>query len=431
MRKIESDLELDLSWPHLHHMGRAPVRAAIAARIFANSLRGLGLQVLMPDGQVMGAGHGDFTSGGSPAIQIVKPQDFFTRLGRDGTLGFGESYLAGQWHAGLRPQDPVAESDELVAWLRIYARFLSGRSPTPKWLQRLWRLNLPRPEPNSVEGARRNVRAHYDLRPELFKLFLDSSMVYSSAFFTETDDLASAQLRKIDAILDLARVTGGTRLLDVGSGFGGLALRAARCRHADVTGITLSASQYAYSMKRCEDAGGTEDPEFLLEDYREHTGTYDAITCVEMIEAVGAEFWPEFFRRMDQLLAPDGYLALQVITFPHSRMLSAANDFSWVDRYIFPGGALPSLREIDHIMSFSTRLEIVEARRLTDSYAQTLRSWRTNFIHADKEVASLGYNETFRRLWVLYFAYFEAGFRARYCDVWQLGIVKRNSGSGR
>jgi cyclopropane-fatty-acyl-phospholipid synthase len=424
MRRIEQAAELNLNWPHLRSPARAPMRAALARRALVRSVRELKLQVVRLDGRFEGAGQGDFRDGGDPAIRIVNARDFFTRLGRDGALGFGESYLAGAWHAGRASQDAVAESDELVEWLRIYSQSLRGRPETPRWLRKLWQYKLPISELNTAAGARRNVSAHYDLSPQLFELFLDPSMAYSSAFFSEFDDLASAQLRKVDAVLDLARVKRGTRMLDIGSGFGGLAMRAAQTRRANVTAITLSASQHAYSLKKSDHSVSGQNPRFLLEDYRNHVGDYDAITCVEMIEAVGKDYWAQFFQCVEHLLAAGGYFALQAVTFPHSRMLSASGDFSWVDRYIFPGGALPSLRELDRIMRDSTSLEIVEARRLTDSYARTLRSWRLNFINADKTIEELGFDATFRRLWVLYFAYFEAGFRARYCDVWQLAIVK-------
>jgi cyclopropane-fatty-acyl-phospholipid synthase len=432
LRKIESARQVSLSWPHLETPVHAPVRAMLAERLFLASVRDLRLQVVMPDGEIFGAGRGRFASGGDPALRISDPAVFFSRIGRDGSLGFGESYLLRAWGTGEGARPTFEDSRELVAWLRVYATSLRGKESglvLPR-LRDLWLRSLPASEENSVGGARRNVQAHYDLDPQLFELFLDPLMVYSSGSFDATDDLEAAQLRKLDAILDLAHVGAGTRLLDIGSGFGALAMRAARERGANVTGITLSEKQLEYAAGWAGRLGLDKKITFLLEDYREHAGKYDAITSVEMIEAVGAAYWTDFFEAVDRLLAPEGCFGLQVITFPHQKMLAARRDFSWVDRYIFPGGTLPSLREINRIVGARTALEIVAAHRLSDSYARTLRQWRKNFLNAASDVISLGFDETFIRLWNLYFSYFEAGFLARYCDVWQLGFRKRPRSGG-
>jgi cyclopropane-fatty-acyl-phospholipid synthase len=427
-RHVEKAGSLDLAWPHLQASVRAPVRGAIAKRIFFGSVRQLKLQVIMPDGSVVGGGRGDSLAGGDPALRITDPECFFSRLGRDGDLGFGEAYMLGACRTGLgEAADRVTagDCDELVAWLRICALSLKGREPTVlSFLRGPWFRSLPVSEQNSTAGARRNVQAHYDLDTKMFELFLDSSMTYSSAWFSGTDDLASAQSRKVDGILDLAHVSEGTRLLDVGCGFGGLAIRAAAERGALVTGITLSEKQYNYA----EGAAGRSrlggKVRFSYADYREHEGIYDAVTSVEMMEAVGSAHWPEFFETIDRLLVPGGHFSLQVITLPHEKMLAGRGHYSWVDRYIFPGGDLPSLREIDKIVDSSTQLELVAARRLSESYARTLRSWRNNFLSAGDRIIELGFDEVFIRLWSLYFSYFEAAFQARYCDVWQLGFDK-------
>jgi cyclopropane-fatty-acyl-phospholipid synthase len=430
IRRVEKAGSLDLAWPHLQGVVRAPFRAAIARRIFFESIKDLRLQVLMPDGQVAGGGRGDFRDGGDPAIRITDPECFFSRLGRDGDLGFGEAYMLGACRAGrggTGDRVTVADCDELVAWLRVYALSLKGREAAMLSLLRTsWFRSLPTAEQNSVAGARRNVQAHYDLDTRLFELFLDPSMSYSSAWFVGAGDLASAQQRKIDSILDLAHVREGTRLLDMGCGFGGLALRAAAGRGALVTGITLSEKQFSYADSAAGELRAQGQARFMLADYREHEGTYDSITSVEMIEAVGSAYWPVFFKTVDRLLVPGGHFALQAITLPHEKMLAGRGSYSWVDRYIFPGGELPSLRMINDIVDSSTRLEMVVARRLSDSYARTLRAWRCNFLQAADGIISLGFDDIFIRLWSLYFSYFEAAFQARYCDVWQLGFDKRD-----
>lgn len=431
MRHIELAQSVDLSWPYLEEKVKCPGRALLARRLFLASVRSLRLSVVMSSGEVFGAGRGGFESGGDPELHVLDEECFFSRLGRDGALGFGESYLVGAWRAG-GGSSAIGDSDELAAWLATYAAALRKReSRALMQLRRMWHRELPISEGNSAAGARRNVGAHYDLDHRLFKLFLDQSMTYSSALFDSrptplegTDELTAAQVRKIDSILNLAQVEAGGRLLDIGSGFGALAIRAARERQARVTGITLSERQLQYATGVAKGLHLSDAVEFRSEDYREHSGSYDSIVSVEMIEAVGSAYWPDFFATVDRLLAPGGHFALQVITFPHERMIAAAHDFSWVDRYIFPGGALPSLRRIWHIVEDSTNLEITRARKLTDSYSRTLREWRHRFIAVADEVKALGFDEVFVRLWILYFAYFEAGFRSRYCDVWQLAMRK-------
>jgi cyclopropane-fatty-acyl-phospholipid synthase len=425
VRRTERAGSLNLGWPHLGTTPRSPVRAALAKRIFLRALADLPLSVALPDGTSVGRGAGRFAEGGDPTLVINDEVVFFARVGRDGALGFGEAHLLGAWDCGTASAADAAASDELVAWLTVFGEYLKPRESKVLYLlRRLWYSAHPMSERDSVEAAVGNVRAHYDLDPRLFGTFLDDSMTYSSAWFEPGDDLASAQARKIDGILDLAGVGPGKRVLDIGSGFGGLAIGAAR-RGADVAGITLSRKQFAYSKALVSRLGLASQVEFSLEDFRHCSGSYDAIVSVEMLEAVGSANWREYFHVVDHLLAEDGRFALQVITFPHQKMLASRNDFSWVDRYIFPGGALPSLREIDRLLDTATSLEVTNARRLTDSYGRTLRDWRHRFAERLTAVDELGFDATFCRLWTLYFAYFEASFRSRYCDVWQLSLRRR------
>jgi cyclopropane-fatty-acyl-phospholipid synthase len=249
-------------------------------------------------------------------------------------------------------------------------------------------------------------------------------MTYSSAWFEEgSTDLAAAQRHKIDAVLDLAGVREGTRLLEIGTGWGELALRAAQ-RGAQVTTLTISAEQQTLARKRLAEAGVGEHVDVLLRDYREAEGRYDAIVSVEMIEAVGEEYWPAYFGALDRLLVPGGRIGLQGITMPHDRMLATRRSYTWIHKYIFPGGQLMSVPAFEQAVQRHTSLRIDERRSLGEHYAQTLRLWRQRFLDAWPRISALNFDETFRRMWEFYLAYSEAGFRGHYLDVHQFALHK-------
>ncbi|MFE5689796.1 class I SAM-dependent methyltransferase, partial [Streptomyces sp. NPDC056512] len=257
--------------------------------------------------------------------------------------------------------------------------------------------------------------------------FLDASLSYSSAVFrgfpATWRHLEAAQHAKIDRLLDLAEVTSGTRLLEIGTGWGELAIRAAR-RGARVTTLTLSAEQRDLARERIRAAGAADRVSVELCDYREARGTYDAVVSVEMVEAVGVEFWPVYFRTLDERLAPGGRAALQAITMPHDRMLASRGTFTWIHKYIFPGGQLPSVEAIEETVRDRTGLRTARRDGFGAHYAETLRLWRERFTERADEVAELGFDDTFRRMWTFYLAYSEAGFRAGYLDVQQYLFTK-------
>ena len=258
---------------------------------------------------------------------------------------------------------------------------------------------------------------------DLFAAFLDETMTYSSAWF---DDMASeplerAQLRKIDGILDYAEVGEGTRVLEIGSGWGSLAIRAAE-RGADVTSITLSREQAELATQRIKERRLDDRAGIEIVDYRDVAGEYDAIVSVEMIEAVGEEFWPSYFTAIDQHLAPGGRVAIQAITMDHQRMLETRNSYGWIQKYIFPGGLIPSLQAIDDVCEQHTGLRVTHRRELGLHYAETLRRWRTTFNDNWAEISRQGFDEHFRRTWEFYLAYCEAGFASRYLGVSQLRL---------
>lgn len=398
------------SWPGVARTPRTPVKARIAKPIIKAAARRVPVQLTFPDGVRWGAGDSD-----SPQMHVKRPRAFFARLGSDSKIGFGESYVAGDWMPG--------PDTDLADLLTPFAAQLGGLIPKP--LQRFRGFvdqQLPHHERNSLRGSRSNIERHYDLSNELFAQFLDSTMTYSAALFSRPDmTLEEAQIAKLDAALDLAGVGAGTRLLEIGTGWGALALRAA-LRGAKVTTITISKEQAAYAQQQFDAAG--VDVDLQLVDYREVTGSYDAIVSIEMIEAVGEEFWPTYFSTIDALLAPGGKVAIQAITMDHDRYLTTRNSYGWIQKYIFPGGLIPSLRAIDTTLSAHTSLAVSEQHSLGQDYAQTLRLWREKFLNSWPAINAQGFDESFRRMWEFYLAYCEAGFRTGYLDVVQLQITR-------
>ena len=399
-------------WPGLATPPHHPMRARIARQLFVRAVDGLDVRVEFPDGSLRGAGGPE-----SPSMRLVRPDDFFQRLGADGLIGFGEAWMVGDW-----------DSDELPEVLAPLAARMATLIPIQ--LQRLRRVvdrGQPSAEANDLDGARENIHRHYDLSNDLFELFLDDTMSYSAAAFAsqggpdDGEPLQQAQERKMDSILDMARVGPGSSVLEIGSGWGGLAIRAAQ-RGATVLTVTLSAEQKTLAEQRIGAAGLGDLIEVRLSDYREVRGQFDAVVSVEMIEAVGKEYWDEYFRTVDGLLAPGGRFGMQAITMAHDRMLATAGSYSWIHKYIFPGGIIPSLQAIDEVNAEHTSLRVVESRRLGLSYARTLDRWRQTFAERTDEVLGLGFDATFLRMWDFYLGYCQAGFSTRYLDVWQLGL---------
>ncbi|MEU1520094.1 class I SAM-dependent methyltransferase [Streptomyces sp. NPDC005811] len=400
-------------WPAVAAVPSASrARAAVTEALVRRALRGLPLRARFAGGAALGRG--------GPLLEVHDPRAFHARIGTDGLVGFGESYMAGEWDA-----------PDLVAALTVLAGHAADLVPGPlQRLRGLWAPRHPHDERNTPDGSRANISRHYDLSNDLFALFLDDTLTYSSAVFrgfpASPDLLPAAQHRKIDRLLDLAAVGEGTRLLEIGTGWGELALRAA-ARGARVTSLTLSREQRALAQERVRAAGLTDRVRVELCDYREAGGEYDAVVSVEMIEAVGAEFWPVYFRTLDERLAPGGRAALQAITMPHERMLASRDTFTWIHKYVFPGGLIPSTRAIEETVRDHTRLRPARRDAFGAHYAETLRLWRERFTERAEDVEALGFDETFRRLWTFYLAYSEAGFRSGYLDVQQYLFTKEGT----
>ena len=407
-------------WPGLAEIPsgpRAHASAAIAERLLRAVCRRLEIQLLGPDQPPLPD---------LPAIVLHDEDEFFRRVGADGLIGFGEAYLTGAWDSpdiALLVTTLASRVDQLV----------------PKWMQRLRRVHVrrePRRHRNTVTQSRSNISHHYDLSNDLFTLFLDPTLSYSSALF-DTEELdagharvseatfVEAQHRKIDRLLDQAGVGPGTRLLEIGTGWGELALRAA-ARGATVRTVTLSQEQLELAQTRVDAAGLSDLVSIELLDYRLLDGRYDAVVSVEMIEAVGDEYWSTYFRTVDDLLVPGGLFALQAITMPHQRMLETRDDFTWIKKYIFPGGLLPSVEAIEEITRSETLLRVTDRLSMGAHYAETLRLWDQRFCDSVDEVRSLGFDPTFLRMWHFYLAYCQGGFAGGYTDVQQMTFVKES-----
>ncbi|MCW2558104.1 MAG: Cyclopropane-fatty-acyl-phospholipid synthase [Mycobacterium sp.] len=232
----------------------------------------------------------------------------------------------------------------------------------------------------------------------------------------------------MDRLLDSARVGPGSRVLEIGTGWGDLCIRAAR-RGAEVHSITLSAEQQRLAQRRVAEAGLSDRVRIELKDYREVDGSYDAVVSVEMIEAVGYPFWSTYFQALDRLVTPGGRVAIQAITMPHDRMLASRNTYTWIQKYIFPGGLIPSVQALVGVTERQTRLRTVRMVSLRTHYAETLRLWRDRFTDHRETVSAWGFDETFCRMWELYLAYSEAGFRSGYLDVYQWTFAPTGAGA--
>jgi cyclopropane-fatty-acyl-phospholipid synthase len=397
-------------WPAVAKVPSGPfsaVSAVVADQLLRRAAARLPLRLAYPDGTVIGAA--DPTA---PTLVIHRPDAMARRIGRHGLIGFGESYMAGEW-----------SSEDLTQVLTVFATSVADLVPAS--LQRLRPLGpafRPRWRSPNRAHARRNIAEHYDLSNDLFAELLDKTMTYSCALFARLPaawpDLPAAQQHKIDRLLDLAGVDRGSRVLEIGTGWGELCIRAAT-RGAHVRSVTLSVEQQRLARLRVAAAGLSDLVQIDLCDYRDVDGCYDAVVSVEMIEAVGYHSWPRYFTTLEQLVRPGGRVAIQAITMPHARMMATRNTHTWIQKYIFPGGLLPSTRAIVEITERHTGLYMVDMTSLRPHYAETLRLWRERFLHRRDAVACLGFDEVFGRMWELYLAYSEAGFRSGYLDVYQ------------
>ncbi len=362
---------------------------------------------------------------GDPAADLranvhVHDERFFSRALLGGDIAFGESYMDGDW-----------STDDLVTVVRIAARNLSrveSSNGVVSSLSRLLDTMRHRFRANTIDGSRRNIHEHYDLSNDFFRLFLDTEMVYSAAWFESADDsLEDAQWEKLDRICRKLRLGPDDHVLEIGTGWGAFAIHAARDYGCRVTTTTISRQQYELAERRIADAGLSGRIELLFEDYRKLEGRYDKLVSIEMFEAVGFEFYDAFFRKCDELLAADGTMLLQTITMLDQKFHTYRKRTDWIQKHIFPGSELASVSEVLSSLARVTKLALFQAEDMGAHYARTLAEWRRRFLDANSSVRKLGFDDSFIRGWDYYLAYCEGGFLERHVSDFQLLLTKTHN----
>lgn len=349
-------------------------------------------------------------------ITVTDPA-FYQKLVLAGSVGGGEAYIHGFWRC-----------DNLTALVQIFARNLDVLDKMDSTWARLSRpmlklLNFR--NRNTISQSRRNIAAHYDLGNAMYQLFLDPSMMYSSAVYPSADStLEQAQQHKLQQICERLQLKASDHLLEIGTGWGSMAIYAAQHYGCKVTTTTISQQQYDYTKARIAELGLQDKITLLFEDYRLLTGTYDKLVSIEMIEAVGDDFLDNYFEKCSSLLKPDGIMVLQAITMVDHRYQQYVREVDFIKRYIFPGGCLPSISRMASAVANKTDLVIRQVQDIGFDYARTLKDWCDNFMAQRDAVHQLGYDDNFIRLWHFYLCYCEGGFRERATSAVHLVLSK-------
>ena len=347
----------------------------------------------------------------------VHHEGFYQALASSGSVGAAEAWVRGHW-----------SSPDLLQVVRLMAAnvdVLNRMDDASSFLDRIGLRVLHALKRNSKDGSRRNIEAHYDLGNAMFEQFLDPTMMYSSAIFPHANStLEEASVAKLERVCQTLRLRPSDHLVEIGTGWGGMALHAARNYGCRVTTTTISREQHDFAVKRIAEAGLSDRVTVLLRDYRELEGRFDKLVSIEMIEAVGHRYLPVYFETCGKLLKPDGLMLLQSILIPDQRYHRALDSVDFIQRYIFPGGFLPCPGEILKQVSAKTDMQLVGVFDITLDYARTLEAWRTRFGARTESIRALGYSEDFLRLWDYYFAYCEGGFRERAISTAQFLMAK-------
>ncbi len=372
------------------------------------------LKVRLPDGRELRFYHDDE---GPEASIDIHDYAFAKRSFAGGDVGFGESYMDGQW-----------STPDLTAVLRYFSDNFDasgdGRLARGGFLRRLTNMLRHMLNRNSKTGSQRNIYNHYDIGNTFYAKWLDPSMTYSAALYNQKDvSLESAQKAKYDAICRNLKLSPDSDILEIGCGWGGFAEYAASQYGAKLTCLTISKAQQEYARERLHKAGLAERVDIRLQDYRDHSGTYDGVASIEMFEAVGESYWPSYFSKVHEALKPGGKATLQIITIDDDLFQGYRQRADFIQRYIFPGGMMPSEKAL--------RKQLEKAGLSYDSvnyfgldYAKTLKIWADNFNKGWEEICQLGFDESFRRMWNFYLSYCQAGFEGQRINVGQFSIIR-------
>ena len=385
-------------------------------KIFLKMLQGLtgGYLELLSAGRTY-----QFGDPASPlrARLLVHDERFFSRAILGGDMGMGEAYMDGDW-----------SSPDLVSLVRLAVRNLNRletKNGLFSALSRIFDTVRHKLKSNTISGSRKNIQAHYDLSNEFFRLFLDPSMMYSCAWYeTPADSLETAQFQKLDRICRKLELAPGDRVLEIGTGWGAFALHAARHYGCRVTTTTISREQHDFARQKfCSDPAGDRIT-LLFEDYRKLRGRFDKIVTIEMFEAVGFEFYDEFFGACDRLLHPHGSMLIQTITINDQKFPAYRRRSDWIQKHIFPGSELASLSGVLASLARATSLNLFHAEDMGIHYAHTLAAWRQRFHDQESAVRALGFDDRFLRMWDYYFAYCGGAFLERHISDVQLVFTK-------
>ena len=349
-------------------------------------------------------------------IDVRHPQ-FYRAIAANGSVGAGEAYMDGYWRCG----DLVALVMLLVRNRDLLDSMETGLARLGGWAMRAWHA-LQR---NTRQGSRRNITAHYDLGNDFFGLFLSPDLMYSSAIWADDEDtLSAASTRKLERICRKLELGPADRVIEIGTGWGGFALHAARHYGCHVTTTTISREQHALASQRVAEAGLRDRVTLLLQDYRDLDGQYDKLVSIEMIEAIGGQYLDTYFAKLGQLLRPAGLALLQAITIEDHRYAQALRTVDFIKRQVFPGSFIPSIHAMLTAKTRASDLALTQLEDFGLSYARTLRAWRERFLGQLPQVRKQGFDERFIRMWEFYLAYCEGGFRERSIGVAQLLMAK-------
>ncbi|MGR5237755.1 class I SAM-dependent methyltransferase [Vibrio alfacsensis] len=345
---------------------------------------------------------------GKPVVATieVKHPGFYSRILQGGSIAAGEAYMDGWW-----------DSPDLTALMKLMAlnlRALDKLEEKGSWLTRLLYKFSHWTNRNSQENSRKNIHAHYDLGNNLYEAFLDSNMLYSSALYNQDNDsLEQAQVNKMDRLCQQLELKSSDHVIEIGTGWGAMAIYMAEQYGCKVTTTTISDEQHAYTEQKLKERGLTDRVTLLKEDYRNLTGTYDKLVSIEMIEAVGKQFLPSYIKKCESLLKSGGLMAIQAITIADQRYDYYSNNVDFIQKYIFPGGFLPSVTSLTQATTKHSDLITRDLFDIGLDYAKTLNEWHYRFNQAEHEVRACGYDDRFVRMWRYYLSYCEGGFLAR------------------